>query len=221
MCFSATASFGASVVLGTIGVVTLTKVKEPAQVPFAIIPIMFAAQQFTEGILWIGLSDPAHISWRHFPVYMFLVFAQLIWPVWIPFSISLMEKNKARLRILRGFMAMGIVISLYLLYCLFRYPVSAEIRSHHIHYTLDFPLALVWISGIIYFIPTVMSLFVSSVKRMPLLGLIILFSFVITKVFFQDYLISVWCFFAAIISLVVFGITSNFVKEQKPVVPVP
>jgi hypothetical protein len=57
MCFSATASFGASVVLGTIGVATLTKVKERAQVPFAIIPIMFAVQQFTEGILWIGLSD--------------------------------------------------------------------------------------------------------------------------------------------------------------------
>lgn len=42
MCFSASASFGTSVVLGTIGVVTLAKVKRCVQLLFAFIPVMFA-----------------------------------------------------------------------------------------------------------------------------------------------------------------------------------
>lgn len=213
MCFSASASFGASIVLGAIGVATLKKVKAPLQVPFAAVPLMFAVQQFSEGMLWVGLSDPAHTSWRHFPIYIFLVFAQLIWPVWVPFSILLLENDTVRKRILLFFTIMGLSISLYLLYCLFVYDVSAEIRSGHIHYTLNFPKALTWISSVMYFIPTVLSLFISSVKRMNMLGFAILLSFITTKVLFGDYLISVWCFFAAMLSLIVLGITSKFDKQ--------
>lgn len=216
MCFSAGASFGTSVVLGALGVVTLKKVKEPRQLPFAFIPIMFATQQFSEGLLWIGLSDPAvHSSWQHFPVYIFLVFAQILWPVWIPFSVLLLEKDKIRKSILRILLIMGLSISGYLLYCMFVYDVSAEIRSGHIHYNLNFPVAFTWISGILYFIPTVISLFVSGVKRMPVLGTAIWMSFILTMVFFEDYLISVWCFFAAIISLIILVMVS---KQQEPAV---
>jgi hypothetical protein len=64
-----------------------------------------------------------------------------------------------------------------------------------------------------YFIPTVLSLFISSVKRMNMLGFAILLSFITTKVLFGDYLISVWCFFAAMLSLIVLGITSKFDKQ--------
>ncbi len=209
MCFSASASFGASVVLTTIGVAAVTKVKERKQIPFAVIPLMFAAQQFSEGMLWIGLSDAAHASWRHFPVYIFLVFAQLIWPVWVPFSVLLLEKNRARKKILAVLMAVGISISFYLLYCMFVYEVSAEIRSGHIQYKLIFPVAFGRMTGILYFIPTVVSLFVSSVRRMTFLAVLILVSFISTKVFFEDYLISVWCFFAAILSLLVLNITAT------------
>jgi len=209
MCFSANASFGASVVLGTIGVATIRKVKHPALFPFAAIPLLFAVQQASEGVLWIGLSDPSHASWRHFPVYIFLTFAQLIWPSWVPLSIMLLEKNKGRRTMLIILLLIGLSISIYLLFCLFWYSVSAEIQSGHIHYRLNFPLAFAPVSGVLYFIPTVVSLFVSSVRRMRYLALAILISFIGTKIFFDDYLISVWCFFAALLSLVVLAITTS------------
>jgi hypothetical protein len=57
MCFSAGASFGASAVLGAIGIVTLTKAKTTDQIPFASIPLLFAVQQAVEGTLWIGLTQ--------------------------------------------------------------------------------------------------------------------------------------------------------------------
>src|SRR5688500_18586022 len=133
MCFSASASFGASVVLGTVGVITLKKVKAPEQIPFAVIPLMFAVQQLSAGSLWIGLSDPAHAAWRHFPVYIFLIFAQLVWPSWVPFSLLLLERDRVRRKALTFLLIIGLGVSCYLLYCLFVYDVSAEIRSGHIH----------------------------------------------------------------------------------------
>ena len=216
MCFSAGASFGASVVLGTIGVVSLKKVEDPRQRAFAAIPVMFAVQQLSEGALWVALADPAHTSWQDFPLYVFLVFAQIIWPVWIPFSVLIMEKDPVRKRILTGLLSMGLLISIYLLYCLFAYPVFADIQAGHIRYTLNFPLAVAWISSVLYFIPTVISLFVSGVRRIPLLGAAILLSFMATKIFFEDHLISVWCFFAAVLSVVVLGIISSYNRSIAP-----
>ena len=67
MCFSAGASFGASAILGTIGIVTLKKAKTTNQIPFASIPLLFGAQQAAEGALWIGLSSGNNESWRTFP----------------------------------------------------------------------------------------------------------------------------------------------------------
>ena len=53
MCFSASASFGTSVVLGTIGVVTLAKVKRCVQLLFAFIPVMFAVTT----TYWMYVTD--------------------------------------------------------------------------------------------------------------------------------------------------------------------
>jgi hypothetical protein len=60
-----------------------------------------------------------------------------------------------------------------------------------------------WSSAIVYFIPTVLPALISSVDRMRLLGIIVLASYLVSNVFYQNYLVSVWCFFAAIISVVI------------------
>ena len=208
MCFSAGASFGASAVLGTIGIVTLKKAKTTNEIPFASIPLLFGAQQAAEGVLWIGLSS-GNESWKHFPVYIFLIFAQLVWPVWIPFSILQLENDRTRATIIKGMLGVGSCISLYLLYCMLVYEVKAEIHTGHILYTLSFPTAFAWITNVFYFVPTVVPLFISSIKRIQLLGLAVLASFVFSRIYFMEHLISVWCFFAAILSIVIFWIVST------------
>jgi hypothetical protein len=216
MCFSAGASFGASAVLGVVGVATIKKTKLSNQIPFASIPLLFAVQQAAEGVLWIGLSDISHVSWKHFPVYIFLVFAQLVWPVWIPFSILMLEENAARRTVIQVMLGAGITISLYLMYCMSAYDVKAEIHSGHILYTLDFPTTFIWISSVLYFIPIVVPLFVSSVRTIPLLGLAVLMSFIGAKIYFAEHLISVWCFFAAMLSAGIFWMTSKFKGATSP-----
>ena len=54
MCFSATANFVGSGVLGAIGVVTLTKVKHKRELLFASLPTLFAVHQFIEGLCVVG-----------------------------------------------------------------------------------------------------------------------------------------------------------------------
>jgi len=56
MCFSATANFVGSRVLGAVGVVTLTKVKHRRELLFAALPMLFAVHQFIEGFVWLGLD---------------------------------------------------------------------------------------------------------------------------------------------------------------------
>jgi hypothetical protein len=211
MCFSAGASFGASAILGTIGIVTLKKAKTTNQIPFASIPLLFGVQQAAEGALWIGLSGGNNESWKHVPVYIFLIFAQAVWPVWIPFSVLRLENDRTRGTIIKVILGMGSCVSLYLLYCMLVYDVKAEIHSGHILYTLRFPTALARITNVLYFVPTVV-LFISSIKRIQLLGLLVLASFVFSKVYFSEHLISVWCFFAGIISIALFWIVSTLKK---------
>lgn len=56
MCFSATASFTSSAVIGVIGVATLARSTHRREWLFASIPLLFALHQFAEGMVWLGLT---------------------------------------------------------------------------------------------------------------------------------------------------------------------
>jgi hypothetical protein len=208
MCFSASASFGISAVLLGGGIATIKKVQHPSQLPFAAIPIIFSLQQFTEGFVWLGLTNPAWAGHLHWATYAFLIFAQVVWPIWVPLSIRMMEEEAKRKKILDIFLVLGTMVGIYLAYCLFTFPVKPVVDSHHIHYDLDFPNYYLPFSAMFYFIPTVVSPFISSAKKMPVLGAVLLASFIVSKLFFQGNVISVWCFFAAVLSITVYIVVS-------------
>ena len=124
MCFSATASFGASAVLGAIGILAVAKAKSKPQRVFGSIPLVFAVQQLTEGLLWLSLKDPGLASCRPFLTYTFLVFAMVVWPFWIPFTIWLLEKDQKRKRLIKGFVWVGALVAIGVCIILFSYPVE-------------------------------------------------------------------------------------------------
>ncbi len=205
MCFSATASFGASAILTVAGVAALRKVETKSQIPFAAIPVIFAFQQFTEGFVWLSLNHPNYNHWQKIPINIFLVIAQAVWPFWVPFSFLLIEKNEKRKKALKILVGLGSVVSIFLAYQVLFYPVSAAITPLHIHYALHFPEGTFSIAvTIFYFLATIVPPFLAGGKRMTSLGLLNLMSFIVTVVFFENYVISVWCFFAALISWEVF-----------------
>ena len=206
MCFSATASFGAGIVLSGIGAATLQKTHHRSQRMFAAIPFIFSIQQFAEGLLWLSMTQPSYEELRTPATYFFLFIAQVIWPIWVPSSILKLENPKSASGTQKMLVIVGAMVSVYLLTCLLIFNVEANITGNHIAYTQNYPSSIIPVSGILYIIATIAPSFFSAHPRMKLLGIAVSVSYIVTAIFYQHYIISVWCFFAAIVSISIYAI---------------
>jgi len=206
MCFSAGASFSAGVVLTVIGVASIKKAQHPSQVLFASIPLIFGVQQFAEGVLWLTLADGEYVTTQKVATYIYLLFAQIVWPIWTPIAILLLEKNATRKIIQKGFVVTGVLVGAYLAYCLLMFHVEAKIEGKHILYIQDYPTYFKNFGMVFYGLATIAPSFFSHIKRMWMLGTTILISYIITTIFYEHYILSVWCFFSSIISLSIYAI---------------
>ncbi len=214
MCFSASASFGAGAILTVIGVASLKKATRTHEKAFAAIPFLFGVQQISEGFLWLALSNPTFVPLQEFMTYAFLFFAQVVWPFWVPFSIYLTDTKTKRKPVYYTLMLMGTSVSIYLAYCLVTYPVEASIMGAHIHYQQDYPTSISLYGGVFYVLATITPPLFSKLKYMWLLGASILISYIMTAFLYPNYLVSVWCFFASIISLAVYVILVQMKKAN-------
>lgn len=212
MCFSAGASFVGGVIISGIGIFTLREIHKPSQLVFACIPIFFGVQQIVEGCLWLTLPVVDSINIQKIATYCYLIMAQVLWPALIPVSVLLMEEDKKRKRILLILLGLGLSLSLYYAFCLLFFHVTPQITGYHILYNTDFPDFFAIAAFIVYLIVTITPLFVSGIKRTHTLGILMFLSCLITAIFFTQYLISVWCFFAALISGVIYWILSDSKK---------
>ena len=188
------------------GVATVTKVHKSSQLIFASIPLFFGIQQFTEGILWLTLPNPDAVTIQKVSTYLFLIMAEVLWPMMIPLSVLFMEENRKKKKTLQLFLALGACIAIYYAAVLAIYNVNPEIMGYHIHYYNSAPQTFAVPAFLIYLAVTIVPLFISSIKKTHLLGVLMFLSCAVTVVFFRQYLTSVWCFFAAIISGVIFWI---------------
>jgi hypothetical protein len=210
MCFSAPASFVAGALLSGIGITSQRKVRKPEQRLFAVIPFLFGLQQFAEGVLWITLRSGGGYDWlQNVATYAFLIPALVIWPTMVPLSIWFMEKAETRKKILAGLMATGGIVSLFYVFCLISYNVTPQILGFHMVYLDEFPRTIMDIAFPFYLASTIAPLFVSTIRRMRVFGILIAISYLVTGIFFKHYLTSVWCFFAALISVVIYWILSE------------
>ena len=203
MCFSASASFGAGVVLAAVGIIAIKKTTSASQLAFAFIPFVFCFQQISEGFLWLALTNSDYAPLKKISTGIFLFFAQVAWPLLLPFAILKMDKKYRRKKIQIIWVVLGIILSITLAYCLFTYPVEPTITGLHISYNKIYPDAINRYCGFGYIIATVTPAFFSGTKKMWTLGMAILISYIITAFLYEDYIVSVWCFFASFISILV------------------
>ncbi|NPA35758.1 MAG: hypothetical protein GXO47_02805 [Chlorobi bacterium] len=214
MCFSAEVSFGASAVLTATGAITLKKNRKKELMPLAMVPLLFGIQQFFEGWVWISLQNETYASFAAIATYGFLIFAQLVWPVWVPFSVYVPEKEKIRKKLITFSLTLGIILALLLGYRMIFYDVNAYIQEHHIFYKVGHFKSTNWWSGIFYLLPALFPFIFSSIKKVNILGWLMLLMFVISKVFYLRYMISTWCFFAAVLSVYIYFIIKDLNRQQ-------
>jgi hypothetical protein len=212
MCFSTTASFASGITLTVIGIISIKKINSKKQIMFACIPFIFAIQQYSEGFVWLSLLNSTNIFWQQLSTYSFLLFALVIWPAWVPISMLYIEKNHNRKMILAFFSGLGLLFSILSIIYLIVYKSEAQITSYHIHYELHIPFGAKMILGLLYLIPTVISNFISSTKGVAIMGVFIILSYFVSRYFYSDYILSIWCFFSALISITIYFI---LIKDNK------
>jgi hypothetical protein len=213
MCFSATASFASSVVLFGLGVGTAYKARNTKLKSIAAIPHMFGIQQFCEGFVWLGLQNESFAPYLDISTYGFLIFAWIIWPLYVPFAMRRAEEKRGRRLALSWIEVLGGLLAAILLYVLFYKGVSPEIKGHNIYYNVHFEYGYASLVSALYLICTVFPPFVSSRKNIWILGVVTAIMYALAKLYFEEHLLSVWCFFAAIGSLVILWIVSQNPKE--------
>ena len=75
-----------------------------------------------------------------------------------------MEEVKKGNKILTGLIVMGGMLSLFYAICLVVYDVTPQINNFHIQYVDSFPRTYADIAFVFYPIPTILPLFISSVR---------------------------------------------------------
>lgn len=207
MCFSATASFAASAGLAAIGAASYRAA--PAKRKFlAAIPLLFAVQQAMEGIQWLSAgAGKSNLG----AAYVFLFFAFLVWPVFIPSSVFVLDEK--RKKILRWFIVVGAGVSLALLALLATEPLTVRVWKHSIWYDVYAPFGA---SAILLYVAVVCgAMLVSSNRMIRFGGILAMISAGVSAFFFFETFTSVWCFFAAILSSLVYLFARSKKEQQK------
>jgi len=200
MCFSATASFSAGALLLGLGTLTLKSASRPRELPFAAIPLLFAIQQMSEGVIWLTFYEASQLNVVMTHVYSF--FSHVLWPVFVPLAVLLIEPPGWRRRVLLMFVAAGATVGAYLLYFLIAFPIVSRPVGQHIEYVSPHFFAAAAIT--LYLMSTTLSPFLSTHRTVKVFGGLALLSFSAAYFFYATWFISVWCFFAALLSGVIY-----------------
>ena len=201
MCFSASASFIAGASLSVIGVAALKTTEARSERPFAMIPLLFGVQQLIEGVIWLTFRHDAPLL-RQTMTYLYSGFSHVLWPIYVPFAMGVLEAVRWRKKAIFAFEAVGVAVGLYLLYFLVTRPVVAEAVCRHIVYVSPHFYQMPMI--VLYVAATCVSCFFSSHGFVRLFGVLALLSFIAAYIVHVTALVSIWCFFAAILSLLIY-----------------
>ena len=201
MCFSATANFVGSGVLGAVGAVTLTKVKHRRELLFASLPMLFAIHQFIEGFVWLGLDGILSPAVAHDMGAAFMLYAQGSSPFCCRsacFCSSRMRRAAGRML---PFLVLGGATTLYILWALTAFPLQLYVKGNSIVYinqaTNNTAVA------VLYVIATCGSLFFSKIKMMVIFGAANLAILLVVMEVKRYAFTSLWCAYAAVASVII------------------
>lgn len=191
-------NFTLSGAIGLVGILTLRKVSTPNEVLFALLPLLFALHQFTEGFVWLGVGG--HIEHRASELAegIFIYYAQGILPFLIPLAIWLIEKNGYRKKLLGFLVLIGLGFAAYMMYGLATLPSSVKIVNNTLFY--NNPWTENYYDAGLYILTTCGALMLSSSISIQLFGFLNLVGLTIIFLLRPYGFTSLWCLYAASIS---------------------
>ena len=215
MCFSATASFTVAAILVPVGGYCLVKARGAGRewLAFAAYPLAFGIQQAIEGLVWQGIdgADPGLVDAA---ARGYTFFSHFFWLFWVPFSVWLVETGTMRRKLLLLLTVFGAVygLSMYLPLLLQEGWLSVEVVRH----SLDYRASMIYdgvidrtVIRVVYAIQVVMAFMLSTNPQVRLFGGLILLSVIVAFLVWRHAFVSVWCFFAALLSFYMLYMPGN------------
>lgn len=210
MCFSATASFTSSAIIGVVGVATLARSNGPREWLFAAIPLLFAFHQFAEGAVWLGLMDGAPLGGVGPWGFVYMLYAQGLLTLLIPLAVWLIEPDRKRRLMVMPFLLLGAALTIYMLWALLTFHTAIYVEAHSVVYRNPGSSHL-WIAAL-YVIATCGALFFSGYGYIVALGAVNLAGVLLVLWLKQYAFTSVWCAYAAVVSVLIYF---HFDRQRK------
>lgn len=225
MCFSASASFTAAAVLMPLGLYSAHIARRTQQrdyVPLALTPFFFGLQQFVEGLEWTAIDNGKVEPLTTLAAQGFLFFAYCFWMIWIPWSawsISRSTDGRGLQNRLRWVAILATVIGIgFYLPVLFNPPAvqPAVHGTGRLLYDVSTLKSILHnfvntepVGELIYWGFIVIPLLAVRDNAVKLFGALIFVSIFLTWLTYSATFNSVWCFYCAVLSIMVLWIINR------------
>jgi len=202
VCFAPEADAVAGGIIIAVGVDALRHVGSPKQIALASLPLLLGLHQLTEAFVWWGLQGHVSRPIERAALWVWLLFAFVVLPVLLPIAVELVEHSRIRRRVIAGFAGLGLIVGVALAIKIFRGPIGARIERHCIAYRVGASAHGRELTAL-YVIAACGALLLSSHRSLATLGALNLVVVPLLMWLTVDGFVSLWCFWAAIASVVV------------------
>jgi hypothetical protein len=224
MCFSATVSYSAAAVLVTTGVYAVQQARRlhPPYWMWALVPVFFGLQQAFEGRVWQEL-DAGNAGAAVSFALGFHFFSHFLWLWWFPLCCYLVEPGQAskleklRKRVMGGCAIFGAFAGTLVYSVMVFHPewMTVGVREHSILYEFSVsfrsPIHVPINAAALYALTILVPLLISSHRLIRIFGGLVALSMVLASAAYSYAYVSVWCFFAAVLSLYLVFMIRHFV----------
>lgn len=201
MCFSPEADFTVGAVVAGLGVETLRRVHTRRELIVGALPLLFGIHQLTEGFVWLGLRGQVSSGVGAAVKEAYIVYAHAILPAIVPLGFTLLEPDRSHSRWMWPLVFLGVLLGAYLLWQVTAYPVGAQEEARCIDYTTHTPNDV--LIGVLYVVATCGPALISSRQYLRWFGLVSLAGVIATALVRVDELTSLWCLYAAMVSVLI------------------
>jgi hypothetical protein len=200
MCFSATADLVVGAALVPVAVASLHEVRHRRELPFALLPTIFAVHQFLEAAVWGGQEGHVPDGLAHVALLAYLFIAYPLLPTLIPVAVLLLEPRGARRRV-AAFVALGAIVSIYLTVVVLIQPVTVVMHPHALEYRTQVQAGMVW--AVLYIVAVIGPALMSGYPSIIAFGAANLVGLTVVAVVYLAAFASLWCLWAAAASALV------------------
>jgi len=201
MCFSPEVDLAAGLVIGAIGIDALRHVDDRRDVAIASVPVVLGAHQLIESVVWGGLQGRVPEVAGEVALVAYLVIALGVVPVLVPWAVKQAERDPRRRSMMTPFVVLGVVVAAVLVFSLADAPYGASIGGRYVAYSV-----VVLGGGVTagaYAVAACVPLLLSSSSILRVFGVFNAIAFFALSTLLVTGLISLWCVWAAISSIVI------------------